>query len=441
MQLTDITNNTATNQESIFKSAAKTAEPARGFPLSPDEVTTDFLTKCLGAPVTSFALDTSMTADGVLADAFRVHSIEYGSGEGPPSCFMKCTKGIPQVVALCQQTDVYKKEVYFYEHLIDKVKDAINVPKCYGIFRDQAKDDCSEFCLVLEDFQPDQWRAFNQETNVMSLEDTRIFFDDLASLHAATWGEPVDEDTPGLGTYRPHWQSLNDGYWLDDQGTTMFDALQPKWLEVYGAPLLGLVSEEVAATTTRIAEIFKGEHGRRIQDALLTELQTRPRAISHGDARGNNLFKPLGGGRFSSGVAHGTGFIDWQMWAAGTPANEMPQVWLNSWPMESGTIQRFDELMGGYYATLCRKCAERGVSIDATAQYPLETLKADTKLLFVDMWIQYIGFSLGSLDGYKDPSKAKSKDNWKLLITRNMETLHHSGALDALEDFISTLDL
>jgi hypothetical protein len=71
----------------------------------------------------------------------------------------------------------------------------------------------------------------------------------------------------------------------------------------------------VAATTRRIAEIFKGEHGKRIQDALLKELQKGPRVITHGDARGNNMFKSLGsaGASYGSGNASGMGFIDWQM--------------------------------------------------------------------------------------------------------------------------------
>lgn len=44
----------------------------RDYPLSPDEVSIEFLSKCLGAPVASFECDTSMIDGGVLADAFRV---------------------------------------------------------------------------------------------------------------------------------------------------------------------------------------------------------------------------------------------------------------------------------------------------------------------------------------------------------------------------------
>ena len=108
----------------------------RDFPLYPNEVTKEFLSKCFGSNVSSFKLDTSMTAGGVLADAFRVFNIEYEEKQDlPRSCFLKCTKEIPEVVEMCLSTQVYAKEVYFYSTLIHKVKDVIRVLDCYGIFK------------------------------------------------------------------------------------------------------------------------------------------------------------------------------------------------------------------------------------------------------------------------------------------------------------------
>ena len=90
----------------------------RDFPLYPYEVTKEFLSRCLGGQVKTFNVDNSMTAAGVLADAFRVMDIEYESGHtGPLSCFLKCTKEIPEIVEMCLSTGVYAKEVYFTQHL------------------------------------------------------------------------------------------------------------------------------------------------------------------------------------------------------------------------------------------------------------------------------------------------------------------------------------
>ena len=68
-------------------------------------------------------------------------------------------------------------------------------------------------------------------------------------------------------------------------------------------------------------------------------------------------------------------------------------------------------------------------------------LLKDTKLIFINMWIQYVGFTLGSIEGYKDPEQEKSKANWREMMKRNMETVHYSGSLEAFKKFISSKGL
>jgi len=393
----------------------------RDFPLHPHEVTSEFLSTCLGGQVTTFSIDNSMTAAGVLADAFRVMDIEYESGHsGPKSCFLKCTKEIPEVVEMCLTTGVYAKEVYFYSTLIKKVKDVIRVPDCYGIFTNDDDDVCKEFCLVLEDFDDSNWEPFEQIEKPMNYDDVANFMSDLGHFHSACWDEPVSEG-PGLGPFRAHWQSLNDDYWLDD-GMTTWDQVLPKWEEVYSQPLLAMVEPCVAETIKKIAEIYKSDQAKKIQDALITEMQTRPRTITHGDARGNNIFKSKNDGSM--------GVIDWQMWVAGPASNEFGQVWLNSFSLESGMVHRLAELTDIYYQALISKRPE------IAEQYPFDVLLDDLKLLFVNIWIEYLGFTVGSIDGYRDPNQQQAKDNWEEMMKRNMETLHYSGCLQSFEAFI-----
>ena len=94
---------------------------------------------------------------------------------------------------------------------------------------------------------------------------------DLASFHAACWGEPVS-DQPGLGPFKAHWQSLNDEYWSED-GTTTWDDVLPKWEEVYEEPMLSMVDEEVRSTIERITEIYASKNGKKIQEALIESLK------------------------------------------------------------------------------------------------------------------------------------------------------------------------
>ena len=401
------------------------SEYIRDYPLHPHEVSNEFLSNCFGAEVTAFELDTSMTAGGVLADAFRVFNIQYKETQSlPKSCFVKCTKEIPEVVELCLATQVYAKEVYFYSTLIKKVKDVIRVPECYGIFKDDADKECKEFCLVLEDFDQEGWMPFDQFENPMNFEDTAMLMKDLGSFHAACWNQPVTGE-PGLGPYKAHWQSLNDSFWEEEE--TAWDKVLPKWKDVYGEELLSLVTPEVQETILKINEIYNSENGKKIQEELLNEMQKRPRTITHGDARGNNIFKSTDNKTI--------GIIDWQMWAAGPASNEFSQLWFNSYSLESGMILKLKELTQVYYQSL----THNNSAIED--EYPFDMLLADTKLIFINMWIQYVGFTLGSIDGYKDPEQEQSKANWKEMMKRNMETVHYSGCLNEFENFINQKEL
>ena len=55
--------------------------------------------------------------------------------------------------------------------------------------------------------------------------------------------------------------------------------------------LLSLVDSEVKETILKINAIYTPDNGKKIQENLIKELQKRPRTITHGDARGNNIFK------------------------------------------------------------------------------------------------------------------------------------------------------
>ena len=401
------------------------SEYIRDYPLYPHEVSNEFLSNCFGAEVTAFELDTSMTAGGVLADAFRVFNIQYRENQSlPKSCFVKCTKEIPEVVELCLATQVYAKEVYFYSTLIKKVKEVIRVPECYGIFKDDADKECKEFCLVLEDFDQESWMPFDQFENPMNFEDTAMLMKDLGSFHAACWNQPITGE-PGLGPYKAHWQSLNDSFWEEEE--TAWDKVLPKWKDVYGEELLSLVTPEVQKTILKINEIYNSENGKKIQEELLNEMQKRPRTITHGDARGNNIFKSTDNKTI--------GIIDWQMWAAGPASNEFSQLWFNSYSLESGMILKLKELTQVYYQSLIHNNSA------IEDEYPFDMLLADTKLIFINMWIQYVGFTLGSIDGYKDPEQEQSKANWREMMKRNMETVHYSGCLNEFENFINQREL
>ena len=155
-------------------------------------------------------------------------------------------------------------------------------------------------------------------------------------------------------------------------------------------------------------------------------LRTRPRALNHGDARGTNIFRKKDGAREFA-------LIDWQMWAAGAVAGEFPQVFLNSFALETDVAKEMDRYLARYHQALCAHQPK------AAGSYSLEELTNDVRLSMVDMHMQYLVFTMGVMPGYKDPANREAKEYWEKMIRRNCETLHYSDSLGALAKLAAAL--
>ena len=297
--------------------AALAAARKRGFPIAPEEVSVEFLSETLGAEVASFECDVSKLAEGVLADAFRVE-LAYADAEVaatrslPSSVFLKVTKHIAEVAEMSVNAGhVYEKEVYFYQELVKEVAGTIRVPKCYGVFSDAADPGCREFCLVMESFEPSEWRTYDQFREPMTVEDLDGYLDFLAQLHGCTWDIPINEEQKGLGAYMANWHPLAETIVGKPE---VWEAVRTDWKEVFGRGMLeGFADPAVGESMVKIMDLMVGPQGVAIDAEVLRLLRTRPRALNHGDARGTNIFRKKDGAREFA-------LIDWQMWAAGAVA-------------------------------------------------------------------------------------------------------------------------
>jgi hypothetical protein len=276
-----------------------------------------------------------------------------------------------------------------------------------------------QFCIVLEEFSKDDYSAFDQEKAPMKLGDVPHYLDYLAKLHSSCWDIPVSTGQPGLGEYEAHWRMLNAAF------PTTWKVLSENYAAVFEGDLHEKVGDTNWADVQAIGEIWSGPRATEIEAAVLARLRSRPRTICHGDARGANIFKSK---------KDGTDFalIDWQMWVAGPIAYEFNQVWLNSFAEDEGVTQKFEELIAGYHATLVKLEPK-------AAAYKLEDLITDIRLCFCTIWMQYVGFTVGSMEGYKDPKNHQAMHNWDVLMQRNCQTLHLTGVLKTLEDFVAAL--
>ena len=375
-----VTTTTTTTTTTTLLAPTRPAAPSRGFPLAPDEVTASFLSEALGAEVASFECDVPDSM-GYLADAFRVHGIVYAAGAaaGPAELFIKCTKSsAPDAAELAAATAIYSKEVYFYEHLRGQVAGSICVPSLYALRRDENDAECRNFCIVMEALRSDEWMTFHQFESPMSAADLESYLRFIAGLHACTWDIPLNEAQTGLGVYAAHFHFLCKDF-VGHPAT--WPKFLEEWEDVYGTSLLSGFEEQegVVESVVGITEMMVGLQGEALDAAMQAQLRTRPRCLTHGDARGANVFRR----RRAEGVNDSElwALVDWQMWAAGPCVNDFPQVFLNSFSPESGVTKRLDSYLELYHAALCAQQP-------AAERYSLAELQADFRLALVDMWFQ-----------------------------------------------------
>jgi hypothetical protein len=191
-------------------------------------------------------------------------------------------------------TGAYKKEVYFYENLNKRVSKVVDVPKCYGVFRKKDDPDCREFCLVMEEWEAPTHLPYDQETNPMSMDDLHLLMTNLATFHAAFWDLPIDNDVRGLGPWEDHWNMV--GAQID----TAWPIVQSQYEAAFGEPFVR-PGNEIDAYVVEIGDLVAANR-QKFFTGMLEDLRKRPRTLTHGDARGNNLFK-IDNDRI--------GFIDW----------------------------------------------------------------------------------------------------------------------------------
>jgi hypothetical protein len=235
---------------------------------------------------------------GVLANAFRVYNIAYAgvSKNNPTSCYLKVPKDIAAIVDLAVVTGVYQKEVYSYETLSKNVPKEFNIPKCYAVYHDKTDPGCKEFCLVMEDWCEPTYLAFDQTSASMSMVDLGSIMETLAAFHAAHWDLPVDDSVLGMGPYKAP---------ADDIVVAMFggawEVVKREWSNVFSTPFTR-PGNKIDVYVAQIGDILAGPQGAKFFTKLQDDLRTRPRTLTHGDSRGDNIFK-----------VHGDqiGLIDW----------------------------------------------------------------------------------------------------------------------------------
>lgn len=290
-------------------------------PTRPDQFTTAWLAKKLGAPPSSLAgFAAKPIGTGQMCDSFRL-TLDWRGHDGPATIIAKCPSSDEASRAIAAAVHTYTLEIGWYRDLAREIP--VNCPHCYHA--DIAANEV-DFALLLSDMAPaDQ----GDQLAGASLGEIEAAIGQAARLHAPLWGSERLDDYAWLGHGRRNKEIVR--------------ALLPQLYQGFRARYAARLAPDILA----------------MGDALIARLDAyldhQPAALTivHGDFRIDNLlFHPATGE---------VAVVDWQTVGIGPGAGDI--AYLIGTGIADPAVRAAEErrLVGLYVALL----GEAGVRADA----------------------------------------------------------------------------
>ena len=218
---------------------------------SRDDLTAEWLTSVLGAPISGFSVERIGT--GQMSECYRV-TPDYSAARGPASVVLKMAASDPMSRRSGAALGLYEREVRFYAEVAPKLGGP--VAPCYHASFDAA---AGTFALLLGDAAP---ADVGDEITGTTLERARLAVTELARLHGPAIGDPALAGARWLNREPP----VNQG---------LFAQLYAGFIERYGARIKArhkLVCDRLVAGFDAYMGVGQG-----------------PQGLVHGDYRLDNL--------------------------------------------------------------------------------------------------------------------------------------------------------
>jgi hypothetical protein len=303
------------------------------YPKAVGDITADWLAALLETDVTGMEVIKVLEA-GVTSDAVIV-GLTYGAGAGgPASICLKYAKGTQEGRDFAMGGNMYKKELFFFKNLHKEVSSVMSIPKMVGVLIDEDKPE-EFFCIAMEDLLP-TCDPVDQITG-LSVAEAANLADMAAAFHANFWEAPVLKDDI-VCAGKP------DACAVFFEGWAMATLVTPGQWDKY----VGLcrkrcqVDNEPTPADTEACKLLH-KYPNELFASFHAVLDTRPKTLTHGDMRADNMFRKKDGSGFT--------VIDWQTYGASSPGIEMHQLFANTLKTEAD-YEQLPALMKGYLATL-----------------------------------------------------------------------------------------
>ncbi|HVE94797.1 MAG TPA: hypothetical protein VNB24_07745 [Acidimicrobiales bacterium] len=325
-------------------------------PCTIEDVTPDWLTQALDAPVVGVASEPIGAGVGLVATLHRL-AISYESGNGGPATLIaKLPSVAPSSRFVAQLLSMYRREVGFYSELAQRT--ALGHPQCrYADFDEHTQN----FVLLLEDLA--SGRTIDQLEGC-GRGDAELAVRRLGEHHAGWWADPALDSTE----------------WLPRISDAPLPAAVAYSFEQSWGATLELFADRIPGDVVGLGERFPS-----LIPAILDHLAALPATLSHGDYRLDNMF-------FVDGDV---ALCDWQLVDRSRGARDLGYFATQSLLPEDRAAWE-NELVDLYVETL----AEGGVT-----GYDRETAWADYRMSAL-LGLAYPVVATGSLD-HSDPRAYK----------------------------------
>lgn len=278
----------------------------------PDDLTAEWLTAALGAPVDSFTVERIGT--GQMSECYRV-ALTYGAGAGPASVVLKVAASDPMSRGTGHALGLYEREVRFYSEVAPRLGGDTPIAHCYHA---SYQPETGVFTLLLDDAAPAE---VGDEIRGAALDDAVLALTQLGRLHA-----------PLIGS-----ATLAETGWLNRE-TPMNQAMLVQLLAGFNDRYGDSITPDQRLVCQKLAGSF--------DDYLATEAgPDRVHGLVHGDYRLDNMLF----GR--PGSLRDLTVVDWQTVTWGPPMTDLAYFLGCALP----TAQRrahYDQLLAAYHAGL-----------------------------------------------------------------------------------------
>jgi len=279
--------------------------------MTPEDITAEWLSEALGAPVDAVELEPIGVGVGLLGDLVRA-TLTTTDSSLPASVIVKLPTHHEANRAIGLGLMLYERELRFYEEVAPQ-SPGLRVPRCHHA-------DHESLVLVLEDLGASGYALADQIAG-MTVEQAERAVDAIAAFHASWW------ETPAL--HALEWLPTSD-HPITMQSDQMFQDGWPLFCEKW---------EHVLPP----GGVELGDRVRHVYGDMLRGLGGGPHTIVHTDFRLDNLF-------FGDDVA----VIDWQLMTRSRGPYDIGYLLAQSMDVELRR-QHADALLRRWYDAVCAR--------------------------------------------------------------------------------------